>query len=76
MEAETMSDSNSELQKLAAAKGFRVKSTDNPDRYFVIELATGLPANNPDDHTPFFNRVGAMQFLLETPDLHPVHHAA
>jgi hypothetical protein len=76
MEAETMSEPTNELQKLAAAKGFRVKATDKSEGYFLIELATGLPANNPDDHTPFFSRVVAMQFLLETPDLHPVHHAA
>lgn len=71
-----MSDSNNALQNLAAGKGFRVKATDKPDRFFLVELASGLPANNPDDHTPFFNRVVAMQFLLEMPDLLPVHHAA
>lgn len=76
MEAETMHDSTSELQKLAYSKGFRLKVTDKPDRYFLVETASGIPAHNPENETPFFDRAVAMQFLLESPDVHPVHHAA
>jgi hypothetical protein len=70
MEAEMAEESATELQALARQKGYRLKETEKSGKYWLIDNSSGLPEINPDDYTPMFNQVSAMQFLLESPDIH------
>ena len=73
MEADMIDDPAVELQALASKKGYRLKKSQESGRYWLIDIRTGLPELNPADDTPSFNRGTALQFLLESVD---VHHPA
>jgi hypothetical protein len=69
MEAEMAEDAATELQALARQKGYRLKKTEQAGKYWLIDESNGLPEINPDDYTPSFNHIAAMQFLLEAVDV-------